>query len=457
MVQLFARFKELHESKRLPASWTFESFFRFWMSRRRGRDVPGLDDGLVLPPASEGEAQLIARPEKKLKGIIHTLALLVDFEDCPANPDNSPAYYEQMLFGTLPTGSMAEYFRSVSNYRDGDGPGIDVQGEVFGWFRMPKPLTYYTNGGSGTLTTFPRNAQGLARDAVQAALDANVDFSAYDALGEKTVTALFIIHAGAGAEETGSPDDIWSHKWQIPSGVQVHSSPRIVARTYLTVPENCRVGVCAHEWGHLAARWADFYDTGRTTTSNGLGMYCLMASGSWANGGLTPSLPNGMLRMFHDWIEPEVLTESRNNVVLHPAADGGGIVVVRNESVMSPTQYVFAEYRKRLHHDMFLPDEGVAIYVVDESIDNVNDEEQLAIEVMQADGNRDLAKVLFGNRGDDGDLYPYVTADGTVKRTIGKSTRPPLTLPSGEWSGVSLTVKGSAGDPTIKVNVKVGT
>lgn len=456
MVTLFTRFQELIRTKRLPIGWSFEDYFKFWLSRRRGRELPGMDDGLMLPPKSADAAQLITRPDKKLKGVIRTIALLVDFEDQPASTERTTDMYQQMLFGTLPTGSMAEYYRAVSNYRNGTGPGIDVQGEVHGWFRMPKPLSYYTNGGSGTLDTFPRNSQGLARDAVQAALDANVDFSSYDALGEKAVTALFIIHAGSGSEESGSPDDIWSHKWQIPGGVVVNNSPKITARTYLTVPEDCRVGVCAHEWGHLAARWADFYDTGRTKTSNGLGMYCLMASGSWGNSGLSPTLPCGMLRMFHDWIEPEVLSDSKNGVILHPAADGGGIVVVQNEDVMEQQQYVFAEYRKRVFQDRHLPDEGVAIYVVDEAIDNVNDEKNLAIEVMQADGNKDLAKVLFGNRGDDGDLYPHQMPDGSMKRTIGKSTFPPLSLPNGNWAGVSLTVLGNPGDATMKLNVKVG-
>ena len=63
---------------------------------------------------------------------------------------------------------------------------------------------------------------------------------------------------------TGSQDDIWSHKWVIPDGVDDGNG--VAASTYLTVPEDCRVGVCAHEWGHLAARWADFYDTGRLST-----------------------------------------------------------------------------------------------------------------------------------------------------------------------------------------------
>jgi immune inhibitor A len=68
---------------------------------------------------------------------------------------------------------------------------------------------------------YPSNVQGMARDTVQAALSEDVDFSAYDIFGEKIVTALFIIHAGSGAEQTLSGDDLWSLKWVIPSDVPV--------------------------------------------------------------------------------------------------------------------------------------------------------------------------------------------------------------------------------------------
>ena len=124
-----------------------------------------------------------------------------------------------------------------------------------------------------------------------AALAENVDFRPFDALGEHLVTALFIIHAGSGAEQTLSRDDLWSLKWVIPGGAPVGDS--LTVGTFLTVPEDCAMGVCAHEWGHLAARFADYYDTGqlKATRSNGLGNYCLMAAGSWGNGGLTPHFP----------------------------------------------------------------------------------------------------------------------------------------------------------------------
>src|SRR5437868_4335383 len=237
LAKLEARFLELKATGILPDHLTFEDYYAVWRSERRGPRPAGLDDGNLSRHVRD--VRMINRPPQKLKGVIKTMVLLVDFDDRPHDPSHDVEHFRKLLFDTQ-TGSMRDFYRKVSSFSDDHG--IDVQGEVFGWFRMPQTLAFYANNMSGMDEFhFPRNAQGMARDAVMAAKSAGVSFdSSFDALDEHMVTALFVVHAGPGAEtfhDASGLQFIWSLKWTV-GDEPITVAPGLEVSTFLTVPED---------------------------------------------------------------------------------------------------------------------------------------------------------------------------------------------------------------------------
>jgi immune inhibitor A len=248
--------------------------------------VEGLNQGLFYPPAAPAAGGPPLAPtrtarSRPTKGRMKCLVVLVDFTDNPGQ--RPPEEFRAMLFsqGQYPTGSMRDFY--AENSRD----HLDLDGEVVGWLRMPQTYAYYTAGCSGiNPTSYPRNAQRMAEDAVRLAADM-VDFRDFDGDGDGYLDGLFVVHAGGGAET--DPDDatrgnrIWSHQWNltapfVSNGVSVYA--------YCTEPEDGRVGVFCHEFGHMLGL-PDLYDT--TNHSHGVGAWCVMGAGAWNDDGLTPA------------------------------------------------------------------------------------------------------------------------------------------------------------------------
>ena len=105
--------------------------------------------------------------------------------------------------GTYPTGSLVDYYQEVSY-----GAYIPA-GTVTVWIMAPHTYAYYTDGLNG-MGQYPQNTAGLLNDCV-GILDPGLDFNQFDNNGDGYVEGILLIHAGPGAEETGSLDDIWSH------------------------------------------------------------------------------------------------------------------------------------------------------------------------------------------------------------------------------------------------------
>ncbi|MBL0285036.1 MAG: M6 family metalloprotease domain-containing protein [Zoogloea sp.] len=400
----------------------------------------GFNDGMIFPPedyplgASPSMIRGAAAERAPLRGVVRVIVVLVDFSDKPMT--QTAAHFEQLFFstGVIPTKSVREYFTDVTRGL------VNIQGQVVGPFRMPKTLAQYAHGASGTGAALP-NARTMARDAVLAS-NASVNFGLYDNDGNGYVDAFIVVHAGAGAEVTGSPGDIWSHKWTVDGGAMNVDGTKIYA--YLTVPEDSKIGVCCHELGHLLFGFPDLYDT--DYTSEGIGNWCLMAGGSWGGGGNTPVHPSAWCKANQGWATvTNVTTNGAKNIA--DVKDSGKIYRLWKSGAAS-SEYFLVENRQKTGFDTSLPAGGLLIWHIDDSVAGNTNEAHYKVALMQADGKRDLE--LDHNRGDGGDPYPGSSGNTTFNNT----STPNSQSYSGANTCVAVTGIGPSG-PVISANLRV--
>ena len=402
-------------------------------------DVVGMDDNARFRAAPAGP-ELIDVPAQPVTGTVRVKVLLVDFSDrAGALPTQ---HYEDLLFSkaVYPTGSMRDYYREVSLGK------VEITGSVHGWLRMPQPYSYYTNGESGTKwNSYPHNAPRLAEDAVNVAIQNGVQFEpTLDKFNQGIITALLIVHAGRGAEVMPASvrkNDIWSHKWQLRNPVQV--APNLVATIYLVVPHDCKVGVCAHELGHLAFQWQDFYDPNYDEDGkewDGSGTWDLMAGGSYNGNGARPAHPAALHKLQHGWIKSTTVKKSRT-ITLKPYTSTYGRTYKLVSPTYKPRQYLLLENRKRTGFDFNLPGEGLLVWRVDEA-GEMEAPDTPGLYLVQADGRHDLENPDDWNQGDAGDPFPGSARKTELKDTGSNSTSFPGELRSG------VTLRNIRSDPT---------
>ncbi len=214
------------------------------------------------------------------------VVILADFSDNEASSGGifgTVGDFEHLLFSN---DSTDEHYSMTEFYYDNSYGNFVLEGVVLGWYRLPQTYAYYVDGNNG-FNSYPTNAQRMAEDAILLA-DPNVDYSQFDNDGNGTADGVFIVHAGPGAESTGSDNDIWSHAW---STSYTMSLDGITISRYTTEPEEMSgqlitQGVFSHEYGHFLGL-PDLYDT--DYSSSGLGQWSLMAGGSWNSGGRKPA------------------------------------------------------------------------------------------------------------------------------------------------------------------------
>lgn len=409
---------------------------------------PKMDDGRFGDVAQDG-LHLLALPTEPVSGDLDVMVLLVDFEDREGELERE--HYEELLFseGRYPTGSMRDYFAEATHGH------VAVSGSVHGWLRMPQRYSYYVNGESGTKwSSYPKNAPRLAEDAVQIALSAGIEFPPnLDKLDQGAIAALFIVHAGRGAEKMRTKRrqdrEIWSHKWDLRNPVDVGNG--MLADRYLVVPHDCDLGVCAHELGHLAFQWQDFYDPNYEEGGewDGAGKWDLMAGGSYNGSSQTPAHPACLHKSQHGWIPVDTI-ESSQTIELPPIVSDAPRAVRVVSPHFQPGQYLMLESRVKAGFDFALPGEGLLVWRVDESKEQTGPDDP-GMMLVQADGRRDLENPSDWNQGDAGDPFPGSTGKRTLKDTGGINT----SFPGGPRSGISLHRIRRLRSGAIRVEIRI--
>jgi immune inhibitor A len=346
--------------------------------------------------------------------------------------------FQNLLFDNNPTGTLTAYYNEISYGQ------LNLTGKVYGWFTSDQARRYYAGNNNGLNPNFPQNSAGFVRNIVGKA-DPTVNYSLYDNDGpdgvpnsgddDGYVDGVIVVYAGAGAD-WGGTTNLWPQMNSLGSNEYTTNDAStnggmIKVNAFAVCPERAGgangsnqirpIGVFAHEFGHILGL-PDLYDRTDANdppdfqSSEGLGRWCLMASGSWGGDGAhteTPAHMSAWCKIQMGWIAPKLVTQNTNSVTIRQAESNAEAYMIWEDGFQW-SRYFLIENRRQAGFDRYLNGVGLLIFHIDEnrrwgrtiwSGGPVNDDEtHKLVDLEEADGNADLDNGI--NRGDAGDPFP---------------------------------------------------
>jgi M6 family metalloprotease-like protein/PGF-pre-PGF domain-containing protein len=219
------------------------------------------------------------------------------------------------------------------------------------WYQLPKNMSYY---GEDYLIWKDYNMSDYFIDAINVS-DNDVDFTQYD--------HLLILHAGGDQAETGNTSHIWSARYR---GLALDTNDGVLVNTSITISESDPLGVIAHEFAHDIGA-LDLYDisSGNPVVWN----WSLMDQGSWAN-------PPSHLDAWHkwaimNWTTPTIIDDDSSAIIdIYAIENNASLVKV---PIAGTQEYFLIEYRNKSGFDAALPESGILIWHINDTIINTYD------------------------------------------------------------------------------------
>lgn len=400
---------------------------------------PELVSGLRARLSGTKGADLLGFRSKGLPaaGRPKVLVLLVEFDEYPARPGDTPEAMRDLIFGAggdFPYESLSAYYRRSSFGK------LNIEGDVLGWFK------------AGPRSEVAANWQGreaLVKKALTHYKDR--DFSQYDSNGDGVIDYFAVIWTGPLGEWAtfwwGSAP-FFSDKEFTVGGKKLHAySWQGVVSKWGDPASAFKINTLLHETGH-ALGLPDYYDyKPEIGPKGGLGYFDMMDSTRYDH--------NCFSKYMLGWIEPRVVRQG-GEFRLRPSTEAGDcLLVLPRGSAGGPfSEFFLVETRRRTANDTekSLAAGGLVIWHVDARLNaagnnflyNNQTAEHKLLKILEADGLEEL-------ENDKSNSFGFM--DFYLKgRALGPDTIPSSRLYDGTDTGFSLVSKG--GD--YEVNFTVG-
>ena len=261
---------------------------------------------------------------------------------------------------------------------------------------------YYTASQNRSFYTDPTVAFGTrARQLIVEALDhfkaQGFDFNQLTADGSGFIYALNVFYAGERVNNWS--EGLWPHQWALATTYDAGGGKKFSDYQITNIGSSLTLRTFCHENGHMICNFPDLYDYASDGIgSSGIGNFCLMCNGG---NNLNPVQVGAYLKNEAGW--------STNLTTINPGITAS-LNAANNDFYIhskSATEYFIVENRQKTGRDIFLPDSGLAIWHVDETGSNSNEQMTAAqhyeCSLEQADNAFDLEH--SANAGDANDLF----------------------------------------------------